>query len=65
MKKQDIWNPWHGCIKKSEGCANCYIYISSTGSMALMAERYIARRTLIIPSKGRGMVPINYLPDPL
>lgn len=22
----DIWNPWHGCIKKSEGCANCYMY---------------------------------------
>ncbi len=22
----DIWNPWHGCNKKSEGCANCYMY---------------------------------------
>lgn len=22
----DIWNPWHGCIKKSEGCAHCYMY---------------------------------------
>ncbi len=22
----DIWNPWHGCIKKSEGCDNCYMY---------------------------------------
>lgn len=22
----DIWNPWHGCAKKSEGCANCYMY---------------------------------------
>ncbi|MBP3514994.1 MAG: DUF5131 family protein [Alphaproteobacteria bacterium] len=22
----DIWNPWHGCIKKSEGCQNCYMY---------------------------------------
>ena len=21
----DIWNPWHGCIKKSEGCENCYM----------------------------------------
>ena len=20
------WNPWHGCIKKSEGCLNCYVY---------------------------------------
>jgi protein gp37 len=22
----DIWNPWHGCKKKSEGCQNCYMY---------------------------------------
>lgn len=22
----DIWNPWHGCIKKSEGCQYCYMY---------------------------------------
>ena len=22
----DIWNPWHGCTKKSEGCDNCYMY---------------------------------------
>lgn len=20
------WNPWHGCRKYSEGCANCYVY---------------------------------------
>ena len=22
----DIWNPWHGCVKASEGCENCYMY---------------------------------------
>ena len=22
----DIWNPWHGCEKCSEGCQNCYMY---------------------------------------
>ena len=22
----DIWNPWHGCKKYSEGCLNCYVY---------------------------------------
>ena len=22
----DIWNPWHGCHKCSEGCKNCYMY---------------------------------------
>lgn len=23
---RNVWNPWHGCIKKSEGCLNCYVY---------------------------------------
>ncbi|MDB1858922.1 DUF5131 family protein [Collinsella aerofaciens] len=22
----DIWNPWHGCARVSEGCDNCYMY---------------------------------------
>jgi protein gp37 len=22
----DIWNPWHGCVKYSEGCDHCYVY---------------------------------------
>lgn len=22
----DIWNPWHGCVKCSEGCDHCYMY---------------------------------------
>lgn len=22
----DIWNPWHGCVKISEGCEHCYMY---------------------------------------
>lgn len=25
-----IWNPWRGCHKKSEGCANCYIHRAKT-----------------------------------
>lgn len=20
------WNPWHGCVKYSEGCRHCYVY---------------------------------------
>lgn len=23
---RDIWNPWHGCRKVSEGCQHCYMY---------------------------------------
>ena len=26
MSMHDIWNPWHGCRKCSEGCAHCYMY---------------------------------------
>lgn len=22
----DTWNPWHGCLKVSSGCKNCYMY---------------------------------------
>lgn len=22
----DIWSPWHGCVKCSEGCQHCYMY---------------------------------------
>lgn len=24
--KMALWNPWHGCMKISEGCKNCYVY---------------------------------------
>ncbi len=26
MAMHDIWNPWHGCVKVSEGCRHCYMY---------------------------------------
>ena len=26
MITRDIWNPWHGCMKVSEGCDHCYMY---------------------------------------
>ena len=22
----DIWNPWHGCVRVSEGCVHCYMF---------------------------------------
>lgn len=27
----DIWNPWHGCIKKSEGCDTCGMRLTCNG----------------------------------
>ena len=26
LTDMDIWNPWHGCRKYSEGCENCYMF---------------------------------------
>ena len=26
MSRAEMWNLWHGCHKKSEGCQNCYVY---------------------------------------
>ncbi len=26
MAMHSNWNPWHGCIKCSEGCQHCYVY---------------------------------------
>ena len=26
----DIWNPWHGCRKCSEGCQNCYMFFQDS-----------------------------------
>ena len=26
MAMHSNWNPWHGCIKCSDGCLNCYVY---------------------------------------
>ena len=26
MAMHSNWNPWHGCVKCSEGCEHCYVY---------------------------------------
>lgn len=26
MAMHSNWNPWHGCVKCSEGCQHCYVY---------------------------------------
>lgn len=37
----EIWNPWHGCKKYSEGCQNCYVYRrdGSVGRDASLVEK--------------------------
>lgn len=26
IQRSEMWNLWHGCHKKSEGCQHCYVY---------------------------------------
>ncbi|MBO6055962.1 MAG: DUF5131 family protein [Alphaproteobacteria bacterium] len=37
---RDIWNPWHGCKKISEGCQNCYMYFLDSQRGRSGAEIY-------------------------
>ena len=52
----DIWNPWHGCVKCSEGCENCYMYYLDDMRDKSGAEIYLtssARYPLSKDRKGR------------
>lgn len=52
----DIWNPWHGCKKKSEGCNNCYMfYLDKTRSDKDGSEIYKTKTGFRYPiSKNRN-----------
>lgn len=39
----DIWNPWHGCVKCSEGCEHCYMYFLDKMHQRDGAEIYKAK----------------------
>ncbi|MBQ6569511.1 MAG: DUF5131 family protein, partial [Clostridia bacterium] len=52
--KSDIWNPWHGCKKYSEGCKNCYVY-RRDGSVGRDASEVVKNADFDLPVKmGRG-----------
>lgn len=42
----DIWNPWHGCIKKAKAAATA-ICIFSTGSVAATAAGFTKSETIL------------------
>lgn len=50
----DIWNPWHGCIKKSEGCRNCYMYFLDRQPAATAAGFTRSETILTIRCKRTG-----------
>lgn len=45
----DIWNPWHGCIKCSEGCQHCYMYFLDRMRERDGAEIYRTKTGLCYP----------------
>lgn len=47
----DIWNPWHGCKKISEGCKNCYMYA--------LDKKYDNSGSLIYKVKGNFDYPLH------
>ena len=49
----DIWNPWHGCVKCSEGCENCYMYYLDKMRDKNGAEIYLTSNSRYPLSKNR------------
>lgn len=52
---RDIWNPWHGCVKYSEGCRNCYMYAldNRRGVKRPSDEIYVTKQLKYPVSKDR------------
>jgi protein gp37 len=49
---QATWNPWHGCLKVSPGCAHCYMYRDK--------RRYGQDPTLVVRSKTSFDAPFKW-----
>ncbi len=47
----DIWNPWHGCKKCSEGCEHCYMYFLDRMRDANGADIYKTKSGFDYPLK--------------
>ena len=45
----DIWNPWHGCVKCSEGCEHCYMYFLDRISERNGADIYKTKTAFTYP----------------
>ena len=50
----DIWNPWHGCVKCSEGCENCYMYFLDDMRDKNGSEIYLTSNARYPLSKNRN-----------
>lgn len=47
----NIWNPWHGCRKVSEGCQNCYMYFLDSTRNRHGSEIYKVKNNFNLPLK--------------
>lgn len=47
----DIWNPWHGCHKYSEGCEHCYMYFLDSKREKNGSEIYKVKNNFNLPLK--------------
>ena len=45
----DIWNPWHGCRKVSEGCKYCYMFVLDALRGRVFSEIYRTKDTFTYP----------------
>ena len=59
----DIWNPWHGCKKYSEGCENCYMYYLDSQRDKDGSDIYKVKTNLICHLKKVEMENIKYQVD--
>lgn len=44
----ELWNPWHGCKRYSEGCLNCYVF-RIDGGISRDAERVVRNSSFDLP----------------
>lgn len=47
----NIWNPWHGCKKYSEGCEHCYMYYLDSQREKDGSEIYKVKTNFNLPIK--------------
>ncbi len=45
-----MWNPWRGCVKKSEGCAHCYVHRNGE-RFGFDASQVTKNRAFALPSR--------------
>ena len=48
---ENIWNPWHGCRKYSEGCEHCYMYYLDAQRDREGSEIYKVKSNFNLPVK--------------